>query len=55
MAKQKTWAEMRYEELMAKGKANWDEDDYEAYCYIENCWGQDETDAEYLSNYSVIY
>ena len=55
MAKQKTWAQMRYEELMAKGKDHWDEDDYEAYCYIENCWAEDEADAEYLGCYTAVY
>lgn len=50
----KTWAETREEELMAKGRENWDEDDYEAFCYIEECKAEDERDSEYLGSYIVL-
>lgn len=36
MAKNKTWAQERMEELEEKGKKNWDDEDWEAYCYIQN-------------------
>lgn len=29
------WADERMEELMEKDRGNWDEDDWEAYHYIE--------------------
>lgn len=29
------WADERMAELMEKGRENWDEDDWEAYHYIE--------------------
>lgn len=30
-----TWADERMEELEAKGRENWDENDWEAFHYIE--------------------
>lgn len=30
-----TWADERMAELEAKGRENWDEDDWEAFHYIE--------------------
>jgi hypothetical protein len=54
MSKQKTWAQLKYEELMAKGKENWDVDDYEAYCYCEECFAEDARDAEYIGNWSIV-
>lgn len=36
----KTWADWKYAQLMEKGKENWDEDDWDAYNYIENCWAE---------------
>lgn len=49
-----TWAQRKKRELDAKGRENWDQDDYEAYCYCEECIAEDERDAEYLGNYTVI-
>ena len=54
MAK-RTWAQIRKEELLAKGKENWDIDDYEAFCYIEECEAEDERDSEYMGCFGVIY
>ena len=51
----KTWAQIKKAELIKKGRENWDEDDYEAYMYIEECEAEDAADAEYLGNYEVIY
>ena len=50
-----TWAEMREQQLIEKGKENWDEDDFDAWCYIEECKAEDARDAEYLGNYEVFY
>ncbi len=36
----KTWAEKKLAELMHKGKENWDQDDFEAYAYIEECFAE---------------
>lgn len=55
MANVKTWAEMRMEELEAKGKSNWDIDDYEAYYYIMESWAEDERDAEYLNSWYICF
>ena len=30
-----TWADIKMDELREKGRQNWDEDDWEAYNYIE--------------------
>ncbi len=38
----KTWADWRYDKLMEKGRENWDEDDWDAYNYIENLWAERE-------------
>lgn len=54
MEKKKTWADLKREQLLAKGRENWDVDDYEAWCYIEECRAEDERDAEYLGNYLLI-
>ena len=51
----KTWAELRMEELMAKGRSNWDEDDWDSYNYIKECEAEDERDAEYLSSFGAYY
>lgn len=49
------WADMKMQELNEKGRENWDEDDYEAYCYCQECFAEDEADAEYLGNFDYIY
>lgn len=36
----RTWAEKKYDELMEKGKDQWDEDDWDAYHYIMQVWGE---------------
>lgn len=51
----KTWAQMKEKELLAKGKENWDIDDYEAYLYIQECHAEDQADAEYSGCYDVLY
>ena len=50
-----TWAQMRVKELEEKGRENWDVEDYEAYCYCQECFAEDEADAEYLGSYEIIY
>ncbi len=30
------WAQEKMQELLAKGRENWDEDDWDAFNYIEN-------------------
>lgn len=50
-----SWADMKMQELNEKGRENWDEDDYEAYCYCQECFAEDEADAEYLGNFDCIY
>ena len=35
-----TWADEKYDSLMKKGKENWDQDDWDAYNYIMNAWGE---------------
>lgn len=49
-----TWAQMKVQELEEKGRENWDADDYEAYCYCQECFAEDEADNEYLGNWEVI-
>ena len=49
------WAQMKVKELEEKGKENWDEFDYEAYCYCQECFAEDEADAEYIGSYEVVY
>ena len=49
------WVDDKLNELNEKGKNNWDQDDYEAYCYCMECKAEDARDQEYLSNFSVIY
>ncbi len=49
-----SWADNRKKELLKKGKENWDQDDYEAWCYIEECEAEDARDAEYLGNYTIL-
>ena len=49
------WAELKSAELEAKGRENWDVDDYEAYYYCEECFAEDQAEAEYLGDYSIIY
>ena len=50
-----TWAQTKVQELELKGRENWDADDYEAYCYCQECFAEDAADAEYLGAYEVIY
>lgn len=50
-----TWAEMKLQELEAKGEANWDNDDWEAYCYCKECQAEDERDAEYIGSFGIVY
>lgn len=50
-----TWAQRKVKELEAKGRENWDQDDYEAWCYCEECFAEDARDAEYVSNYTTIF
>ena len=52
-AKKPTWAEVKKQELLEKGRENWDYDDYEAFCYIEECEAEDARDAEYLGCYTA--
>lgn len=49
-----TWAQRKERELREKGRKNWDEDDYEAWCYIQECKAEDEADAEYLGHYLLL-
>ena len=39
MAK-KTWAELEMERLDKKDRSEWNEDDWDAFNYIENCWAE---------------
>ena len=50
-----TWAEMKMKELEEKGRDNWDQDDYEAACYCEECFAEDERDNEYLGCFGIVY
>lgn len=50
-----TWAQMKVQELEAKGRENWDADDCEAYYYCQECFAEDEADAEYLGSYEIVY
>ena len=50
-----SWASRKVEELENKGRENWDQDDWEAYYYCQECFAEDEADAEYLGNYEVIF
>ena len=50
-----TWAEQKMQELENKGRENWDQDDYEAACYCEECFTEDWRDAEYLGSYDLIF
>lgn len=49
------WVDLRLEELETKPRSQWDQDDYEAYCYCQECIAEDERDAEYLDCMEVIY
>ena len=49
-----TWAERREQLLEEKGRDNWDQDDWEAYYYIEECKAEDARDAEYLGCFTTI-
>lgn len=49
------WCEQRLQELENKPRVLWDEDDYEAYYYCQECIAEDERDAEYLNSWEVIY
>lgn len=49
-----SWAQQKMEELEAKGRENWDQDDYEAWCYCEECFAEDARDAEYMGNYTIF-
>ena len=35
-----TWMEEKEKYLYEKGRENWDQDDWEAYHYIENYYGE---------------
>jgi len=35
-----TWAEMRMAQLQEKPKSSWDEDDWDAYNYIQCLWAE---------------
>ena len=48
------WVDKKMDELEAKGRENWDEDDYDAYYYCQECYAEDERDAEYLGNYIIF-
>jgi len=50
-----TWAEWKTNQLMEKGRENWDEDDWESYSYIQEAEAEEAADQEYLDNYSVYY
>ena len=49
-----TWAEIREQELDLKGRENWDQDDWDAYYYIEECKAEDARDAEYIGCYAAF-
>ena len=51
-----SWAEDKYKELMAKKEQGipLTEDDFEALAYCEECFAEDERDAEYIGNYTVL-
>ena len=49
-----TWAEIREQELDLKGRDNWDQDDWDAYYYIEECKAEDARDAEYMGCYAAF-
>lgn len=49
--RKETWAEQTERELYAKGRENWDIDDWDAYHYIQECKAEDARDAEYLGCY----
>lgn len=53
-AERMTWAEIREQELDIKGRENWDQDDWDAYYYIEECKAEDARDAEYMGCYAVF-
>ena len=38
------WSHDKYDELMEKGKDNWDQDDWEAYHYIMQAWSELDVD-----------
>lgn len=46
-----SWAEAKIEELENKGRKNWTADDWEAYCYCQECFAEDAADQEYLDHY----
>ena len=48
-----TWAEQNCQELEEKGRENWTVEDYEAYCYCEECFAEDARDEEYLGSYEI--
>ena len=48
------WSEWKKQELLKKGKENWDVDDYEAWCYIEECEAEDARDEEYLGHFILF-
>ena len=49
-----SWADDKVKELEAKGRENWNEDDYEAWVYCQECFAEDEADREYIENYSIF-
>ena len=48
-----TWAEQKVKELEEKGEENWTVDDYEAWYYCQECFAEDERDAEYLGCFDM--
>ena len=50
-----SWATEKMEQLEKKGKDNWDVDDYEAYVYCQECFAEDDRDAEYLGAFSIYF
>ena len=51
---QMTWAEIREQELDEKGRENWDQDDWDAYYYIEECKAEAERDADYMDRFVTV-
>ena len=49
----KSWAELKCEELEAKGRENWDVDDYEAWHYCQEALDEAARDNEFLNHYLI--
>ena len=48
------WSVCKKQQLLEKGKENWDVDDYEAWYYIEECEAEDARDEEYLGHFNIF-